>query len=72
MLISEIWLQFVSANVMELSFGLESEDIRENINNYCLKHPTDLVKMTRVEYLIWIASIHLPVSDIKDLLLLIS
>ena len=67
MLISEIWLQFVSANVMALSFGLESEDIRENINNYCLKHPTDLVKMTRVEYLIRIASTHLPVSDIKDL-----
>lgn len=66
-LISEIWLQFVSANITILSFGLESEDIKENINNYCLKNQTDLVKMTRVEYLIRIASTHLPVSDIKDL-----
>jgi predicted phosphodiesterase len=67
MLISEIWLQFVSANVTALSFGLESEDIKENINDYCLKNQTDLVKMTRVEYLIRIASTHLPVSDIRDL-----
>ena len=67
MLISEIWLQFVSANVTALSFGLESEDIKENINDYCLKSQTDLVKMTRVEYLIRIASTHLPVSDIRDL-----
>lgn len=66
-LISEIWLQFVSANVTALSFGLESEDIKENINDYCLKNQTDLVKMTRVEYLIRIASTHLPVSDIRDL-----
>ncbi len=67
MLISEIWLRFVSANVTALSFGLESEDIKENINDYCLKNQTDLVKMTRVEYLIRIASTHLPVSDIRDL-----
>ena len=67
MLISEIWLQFVSANVTALSFGLESEDIKENINDYCLKSQKDLVKMTRVEYLIRIASTHLPVSDIRDL-----
>lgn len=67
MLISEIWLQFVSANVTALSFGLESEDIKENINDYCLNNQIDLVKMTRVEYLIRIASAHLPVSDIRDL-----
>ena len=67
MLISEIWLQFVSANVTALSIGLESEDIKENFNDYCLKNQTDLVKMTRVEYLIRMASTHLPVSDIRDL-----
>ena len=67
MLISEIWLQFVSANITALAFGLESEDIKENINDYCLKNQTDLVRMTRVEYLIRIAATHLPVSDIKDL-----
>lgn len=67
MLISEIWLHFVSMNVTALAYGLEAEDIKENINEYCFNNATDLVKMARVEYLIRTAGVHLPVSDIKDL-----
>ena len=64
---AEIWTQFVSANIRALSGSLECDCIKENMNNYCLRNNTDFVKMTRVEFLIRIASTRLPVADIDKL-----
>lgn len=64
---AEIWTQFVSANIRALSGSLECDCIKENMNNYCTKNNTDFVKMTRVEFLIRIASTRLPVTDIDKL-----
>lgn len=64
---AEIWTQFVSANIRALSGCLECDFIKENMDNYCISNNTDFVKMTRVEFLIRIASTRLPVADIDKL-----
>ena len=64
---AEIWTQFVSANIMALSGSLECDSLKENMDNYCANNNTDFVKMTRVEFLIRIASTRLPVTEIDKL-----
>lgn len=66
-LLAEIWLQFISANISGLACSLECDDIKENLESYCQSNSIDIVKMTRVEYLIRIAATKLPVTEIKEL-----
>lgn len=66
-LLAIIWCQFISFNISALSYNLECDDIKENLDAYCQKNNFDFVKMVRVEYLIRIASTKLPVDDIKEL-----
>lgn len=66
-LMSQIWLQFVGDSVSALTYGLDSDDLKENIDSYCYENKSDLTKMIRVEYLIRIANTRLPIEEIKKL-----
>ena len=66
-LMSQILIQFIGDNISTLAYSLDCSDIKENIDSYCYKNKSDLVKMTRLEYLIRIANTKLPVEEIKKL-----
>ncbi len=66
-LFAEIWCQFISKNISALACSFDCEDIKGNLDAYCASKETEFVKMTRVEYLIRISSIKLPIKEIRNL-----
>lgn len=66
-LFSEILQEFISDNISWIADDLSCDIIKPNIDLYADNNPKDLVRMIRLEYLIRISKIKLPVDDVKDL-----
>lgn len=64
---AQILFAFIEANLMGLSGTIDSDTLKENIAAYCISHDSEFVKMARLEYLIRISSIRLPVDEISAL-----
>lgn len=64
---AQILFAFIEANLMGLAGSIDSDILKENIATYCMTHDSEFVKMARLEYLIRISSIKLPVSEINAL-----
>lgn len=64
---AQILFAFIEANLMGLAGSIDSDTLRENIAAYCTTHDSEFVKMARLEYLIRISSIKLPVAEINAL-----
>lgn len=64
---AQILFTFLEANLTGIAGSLDSEILKENIASYCQMHNSEFVKMARLEYLIRISSIKLPVDEINML-----
>lgn len=64
---AQILFAFIEANLMGLSGTIDSDTLKENIAAYCISHDSEFVKMARLEYLIRISSVRLPVDEISAL-----
>lgn len=64
---ARILFTFIEANLTGIAGSLESDILEENIASYCEMHNSEFVKMARLEYLIRISSIKLPVDEINAL-----
>ena len=64
---AHILFTFIEANLTVVAGNLDSDILKENIASYCELHNSEFVKMARLEYLIRISGIKLPVDEIKVL-----
>lgn len=64
---AQILFAFIEANLMGLTGSIDSDTLKENIASYCSTHDSEFVKMARLEYLIRISSVKLPVNEINVL-----
>ena len=64
---AEILFTFIEANLMGVASSLDSDILKENIASYCELHNSEFVKMAKIEYLIRISTIRLPVEEINAL-----
>lgn len=66
-LFSEILQEFIGENISWIANDLSCDIIKPNIDVYTDNNSKDLVRMTRLEYLMRISQTKLPVDDIKQL-----
>lgn len=64
---AHILFTFIEANLTGVAGSLDSDILKENIASYCDMHNSEFVKMAKLEYLIRISSIRLPVDEINIL-----
>ena len=64
---AQILFTFIEAHLMGLAGSIDSDTLKENIASYCSTHDSEFTKMVRIEYLIRISSIKLPVNEINAL-----
>ena len=64
---AELYLYFIGMNVNYLSGCLECDVIKPNLDAYVSLHQNDFTRMTKVDFLIRIAKINLPVDEITSL-----
>jgi len=62
---AHILFTFIEANLTGVAGSLDSDILKENIASYCDLHNSEFVKMAKLEYLIRISSIKLPVDEIN-------
>lgn len=66
-LFSEILQEFIGENIAWIASDLDCDIIKPNIDDFVDNYGTDLVRMTRMEYLMRIAQTRLPIKDIREL-----
>lgn len=66
-LFSEILQEFIGDNISWVANNLNCDIIKPNIDVYADNNKNDLVRMTRLEYLMRIARTKLPIDDIREL-----
>lgn len=64
---AHILFTFIEANLTGVAGSLDSDILKENIASYCELNNSEFVKMARLEYLIRISSIKLPIDEINML-----
>ena len=64
---ASILFTFIEANLSAIACNLDSDILKENIAAYCEMHNSEFVRMARLEYLIRISSIKLPIDEINAL-----
>ena len=64
---AHILFTFIEANLTGVAGSLDNDILKENIASYCTMNNSEFVKMARLEYLIRISSIKLPVDEINIL-----